>query len=135
MIHRLPKPPADDMPPVSTTRIKSSPPANGPRERVSADLLATARHLGSSAERLSRIVNGRRASLPPAAAAFNSARRIAQSIPPGHLIPRRASDVPTRDYPLCAHCSGYVKTGGRTDDMGNWFHENVCWDVARGARR
>jgi hypothetical protein len=62
---------------------------------MTSDLNDTMRSLGSAAARLSRIVNGRRASLPPAAAAFNSARRIAQSIPPGHLIPRRVSDIQT----------------------------------------
>lgn len=88
-----------------------------------ADDLRAARECAERVSmRMRRHLDGRRATLPPAAVPFDSARRLLAS-------------VPVREYPTCASCGAGIKCNGVVEDDGQWVHE-TCREreLARGAR-
>lgn len=77
--------------------------------------------LQSARERLARQLDGRRPTLPPAAAPFAVASRIL-----GTLQPRT-------DMKTCPHCTGPVKIGG-VAIAGRLYHNVCATQVAGGVR-
>lgn len=55
-----------------------------------------------------------------------------ETLPAPVVTPRDVIDsVPTRFWPVCSACGGYVKLGGDVDDTGGWHHD-ICGNEATG---